>query len=139
MSRSGYTEDYEYWALIRYRGAVASALRGFRGQCFLQELRAALDTLPDQRLIAGDLQDEYDASLVCAIGAVGKRRGIDMSAIDPHYPSQVAEAFGIAESMAREIAYENDECLFPRSETPEERFSRMRDWVGKQLDEKVGS
>jgi hypothetical protein len=37
MSRSGYSDDYgddEPWQLIMWRGAVASAFRGRRGQPF---------------------------------------------------------------------------------------------------------
>jgi hypothetical protein len=37
MSRSGYSDDLENWSLIRWRGAVASAIRGRRGQAFLRE------------------------------------------------------------------------------------------------------
>lgn len=32
MSRCGYSDDYDQWALIRWRGAVESAIRGKRGQ-----------------------------------------------------------------------------------------------------------
>lgn len=35
MSRSGYTDDCDGWQLIMYRGAVASAIRGARGQRLL--------------------------------------------------------------------------------------------------------
>lgn len=128
MSRSGYSDDIEMWDLIRYRGAVKSAIRGFRGQCFLQEMRAALDALPARRLISDTLQDAYDDGAVCALGALGKRRGINMEGLDPHCPESVAHVFGIAEALAREIVYENDDGVY-RRESPEERFSRMRAWV----------
>ena len=45
MSRSGYSDDCDTWPLICWRGAVASALRGRRGQQFLIELRDALDAI----------------------------------------------------------------------------------------------
>jgi len=38
MSRSGYSDDCDVWALIRWRGAVKSAIRGARGQAMLREL-----------------------------------------------------------------------------------------------------
>ena len=57
MSRSGYSDDCDTWPLICWRGAVASALRGKRGQQFLIELRDALDAMPEKRLIAEQLQD----------------------------------------------------------------------------------
>lgn len=57
MSRSGYSEDYDgdHWDLIRWRGAVASSIRGKRGQAFLREALAALDAMPEKKLITGDL------------------------------------------------------------------------------------
>jgi len=129
MSRSGYTEDCdENWSWIQYRGAVASAIRGSRGQHFLYEMLHALAALPEPKLIRDEL--ECDGA-VCAIGAVGKARGIDMSKLDPHDADQVAGAFGIAPALAREIVYENDE--FKRSDTPEQRFIRMREWVESHL------
>jgi hypothetical protein len=46
MSRSGYDESCDdNWGLICWRGAVASALRGRRGQAFLRELVDALDAV----------------------------------------------------------------------------------------------
>lgn len=61
MSRSGYTEDCDGWDLIRWRGAVASAIRGKRGQAFLREALAALDAMPEKQLISHDLVAfEYD-------------------------------------------------------------------------------
>ena len=126
MSRSGYIDDMDnHWQLIRWRGAVASAIRGKRGQAFLKEMLAALDALPEKRLIADELEDE---GAVCAIGSVGKSRGLDMTGVDPHDPESVAGAFSVSEALAREIVYENDEGSYKR-ETPEQRFDRMRVWV----------
>jgi hypothetical protein len=130
MSRSGYSDDCEGWDLIRWRGAVASAIRGKRGQAFLRELLAALDALPEKRLIANTLEEE---GAYCAIGSVGRLRGVDMSGVDPEYREQVAQTFGVAEALAAEIMYENDEGGHWK-ETPEERFQRMRAWVVKQLN-----
>ena len=55
MSRSGYHDGIDQWDLIRWRGAVASAIRGKRGQAFLREMLDALDALPEPKLIAHDL------------------------------------------------------------------------------------
>jgi hypothetical protein len=161
MSRSGYTEDCEdQWQLIRWRGAVRSAIRGKRGQAFLRELLAALDAMPEKRLIAGDLVFEGQPEFprphpeediivggdqlvtghgevvmigeVCALGCLGKARGLDMSNIDPEDPYQVAPAFDISEALAREVVYINDEGgWYP--ETPELRFQRVRKWVDAQI------
>lgn len=134
MSRSGYDEEgyCDGWDLIRWRGAVASALRGKRGQSFLKEMLAALDALPEQKLIREELA-KGDA--VCAIGAVGKARGIDMSEIDPEDRDSVGHAFGISPAMAAEIVYMNDDWWHARNESPEERFARMRGWVAGQIIE----
>lgn len=132
MSRSGYRDgsDIEQWDLIRWRGAVASAIRGKRGQAFLQEMRSAMDALPEKALIAEELQTADGA--VCAIGSVGKARGLDMSGLDPEDYSSVAAAFGINEKLAQEIVWLNDEAGSHR-ETPEERFLRIRRWVEKNI------
>lgn len=132
MSRSGYNDDWDFdsWSYIRACGALASAKRGRRGQLFFLELLAALDALPEQRLIANELEVQDGA--VCAIGAVGKRRGVDMSKLDPEDAETVAGTFGIAECLARDIVYMNDEHG-PDKETPEQRFQRMRQWVVNQI------
>lgn len=131
MSRSGYSDDLEQWSLIRWRGAVASAIRGRRGQAFLREMLESFDALPDKSLTANELQIDGE---VCAMGAVGLKRGIDMSKIDPYDRDQVAEVFGISPAMASEIANENDEGTWQyRTETPQQRWERMREWVVKNL------
>lgn len=146
MSRSGYG-DYDCdseWSLIMWRGAVKSALRGKRGKAFLIEMLTALDALPVKRLVANELVETewqsishwglYEYESVCALGAVGKKRGVDMRKIDPEDSSTVAGTFDIADAMAREIVWVNDEgdSLY-RRETPEQRFVRVRKWVTKQI------
>lgn len=132
MSRSGYTDDCDsQWELIRWRGAVASALRGKRGQVFLREMLAALDALPEKKLIRNDLERE---GAVCAIGSVGKARGIDMSKIDPDDRETVAATFGLVGALAYEVMYVNDDDG-PYNETPEARYARVRRWAESQLIE----
>lgn len=131
MSRSGYSDEWNDWASICWRGAVESAIRGRRGQAFLKEMLAALDALPEKRLIAHDLECNGE---VCAIGAVGKARGIDMKPLDPEDYGRVADTFGVARAMAQEIVYMNDERVAQyKAETPEQRFDRMRAWVVAQI------
>ena len=126
MTRSGYSDDPDSnWAIIIWRGAVASALKGKRGQAFLKEMLAAFDALETKRLVANELQQEGE---VCALGAVGLRRGLDMERLDPEDYDTVASTFAIAGAMAREIMYENDESGV-YNETPEQRYMRMRRWV----------
>jgi hypothetical protein len=145
MSRSGYSEDNAPWDLIKWRGQVASALRGKRGQAFLREMLVAMDAMPEKRLIAHDLVKDGE---VCAIGSVAVARGIDISNLDPEDGEAIGSAFGIAHQLAQEIVYLNDECSGHhvvevivngqsrrqwREDTPEERWQRMRQWVAEQL------
>lgn len=127
MSRSGYSDDYEDNSAYLYRGAVNSAINGRRGQAFLRDLLAALDALPEKRLIEGELECQDG---VCALGALGKARGVNMTGLDPEDADRVATTFGIASALAREIVYENDEGgHYWNQETPEARFARVREWV----------
>lgn len=138
MSRSGYDDDYgsdDQWALIMWRGAVASATKGKRGQALLREMRDALDAMPVKALVADDLVTP--AGEVCALGAVAVRRGMTvvdakgMQVLDPEDREAVAKAFGIAEALAAEIAYMNDDGLY--CATNAERWTRMRKWVEEQI------
>lgn len=130
MSRSGYSDDYsmENWSHIRWRGQVASAIRGKRGQAFLRELIDTLDAMPEKKLIANHLQDGEN---VCAIGSVGKRRGVDMTALDPHDYDTIAGTFGIAHQLVQEIEWMNDEAFY--GHTPEARWKFMRNWAEDNL------
>ena len=69
---------------------------------------------------------------VCLLGAVGQARGMDMTDLDPEDMDSVAPAFGVADAMAREIVYWNDEGG-NRDETPEQRWTRMRRWIEAQI------
>lgn len=135
MSRSNYSEDWEGdgTPLEFYRNAVGRAMNGRRGQAFFREMLAALDAMPVKRLIDCDLERE-DGS-VCAIGAVGKARGIDMTGLDPEDAENVGAIFKIAPAMVREIVFFNDDEFTYQvpDETPERRWQRMRDWVAKQI------
>ena len=130
MSRSGYSDCCDdQWGLIRWRGAVASAIRGKRGQAFLREALAALDALPEPELVAGDLRRD---GAVCTLGAVGVARGTPMETVDPDDHEAVAALFGLPHAMACEIMWMNDEAEW-RQETPRGRWERMRRWIVQNL------
>ena len=129
MSRAGYSDDLDNWAMIKWRGQVASAIRGKRGQKFLSDLYAALEAFSEKRLIKNDLRNEKGE--VCALGVLGVARGIDLTDIDPEEPVQVASVFDIAEQLAREVVFMNDE--WHNNETPEQRYERMKTWVAAQI------
>lgn len=131
MSRSGYVDDYDDDGLNLYRAAVEQAIKGKRGQAFLREMAAALDAMPEKVLIADSIVNTDGRA--CAIGVVALARRMDVSDLgDGSDQGDVAARFGIARSMAAEIAYENDECGRP-AETPTERWTRMRKWVNEHL------
>lgn len=129
MSRSGYSDDYDDGrSLAMYRGQVASAIRGKRGQAFLRELLDALNAMPQKRLIAY----EFWNGEACALGVVAMRRGnIDPISIETDEYDRLAELFGIARQLVQEIEFENDEVLFRA--TPEQRWQHMHDWATRNL------
>lgn len=133
MSRSGYHDDCDDdGTLWLYRQAVANAMKGKRGQQLMRDLVSALDAMPVKRLISGQLEEGGE---VCALGSVGKLRGIPMEPFDPYEPleyDELAKAFDVAPSLAREVMYENDEGAW-KMETPEQRFERVRQWAVENL------
>ena len=159
MSRSGYSyECDDQWAHIRWRGAVASALRGKRGQAFLREILAALDAMPEKRLIGSRFEADGDC---CTLGAVCRARGVDTSGLTPddYDPDdvsvEIAEMLGIPRALAAEIMWENDEAIsdtrwvYPPTPEPSElavfgghvsdaaerRWQHMRNWVAMRIIE----
>lgn len=131
MSRSGYNEDCDNdWSLIRWRGQVASAIRGKRGQAFLRELVEALDAMPEKRLIKNELR-EPETGEVCALGAIGAKRGIALEELDPEDYDTIAAKFGVAHQLVQEIEWVNDDECWARS--PEDRWQQMRAWAIENL------
>jgi hypothetical protein len=140
MSRHGYVEFDGDDPLQegRWRGAVLSALRGKRGQSFFKEMLQALDEMPIKALAARSFTRGGE---ICALGSVAVKRGIDVSDFeagegedswdDEIDHDALAEVFGIAPVMAREIMYENDEGAY--NETPEHRWKRVRAWVVRNI------
>lgn len=133
MSRSGYSDDCENIGL--WRGTVASAMRSKRGQRLLRDFVTALDAMPEKRLGRGALTDHEGCA--CSLGVVAQHRGIDFSDFDAgtddygyaYQEHSFSDRFDIANAMAREIMWMNDEYTYGRSETPEARWSRMRAWA----------
>lgn len=160
MSRSGYDYDGDcesnYYLL--YPSIVRRATNGKRGQDFFKSLRDALEALPEKRLVPDELQTVTGA--VCALGALGRARGIELSKLDPEDVDEVAAAFDVAATLVREVTHTNDDefrqhgkriPLYwvqeerphwlnaePRvyvPESPEERYKRVLDWVCSQITE----
>ena len=106
MSRSGYSDDCENLGL--WRGAVAKAINGKRGQAFLKEALAALDAMPVKELVSNELEAEGQ---FCTLGVVGRARKLDLSKIDTYDYGQLSGTFNIAQCLAQEIMYINDESV----------------------------
>jgi hypothetical protein len=117
--------------MIRWRGQVASALRGKRGQKLLIDLYKALDAMPTKELIADELETADGA--VCALGALGKARGLSMKEVDVEDYERVAKMFEVPPQLAQEIVFLNDEAYSYAHETPAQRYERMKQWVLEQI------
>lgn len=138
MSRSGYSTDLENWALIRWRGQVASAIRGKRGQRFLRELRDALDALDPKELVAGEFIREDGA--VCALGAVARAQGIapnisvDMYDWDECDNRSLAVDLDIAYQLVCEVEFCNDDAPYRHAEDAAAvRWKYVRAWVEAEI------
>jgi hypothetical protein len=141
VSRSGYAEADDSESVGLWRGAVARAINGKRGQAMLGELLLALDAMPKKELGADSLVTAQGDC--CTLGALGAERGLDLMALDPEDADAVAHAFGVAPALVREIVYMNDEyedgwkCRggrwFVEPETAQQRWVRMRAWVVENL------
>lgn len=136
MSRHGYHDDLDQQDLAMWRGRVASAIRGKRGQKMLRELRDALDSMPEKRLVGRQLQTKQGDC--CALGRLAQTKGIDYTEYESDDEDDLSElnpdmavAFDVAECLIQEVEYENDEGGW--RETPEQRWERMRRWVERQI------
>lgn len=110
-------------------GTVTRAIRGRRGQKLLRDLLAALDAMPEKRLIEDALAEDGE---YCALGVVGAARGLKMDRVDPENSGKVAKLFDISDALARQIVFINDEDG-PPFESPEQRWKRVRAWVARWI------
>src|SRR5690348_16978662 len=131
MSRSGYTDDCEGGSLACWRGVIASATRGKRGQRFFRDLLTALDAMPVKRLVAGEL--ETDEGEVCALGSLAKAKGATLELDDTYDWDKLGATFDIAYQLACEVMFVNDEAGPYRGETDEQRWARVRMWTARQI------
>jgi hypothetical protein len=128
MSRSGYSDDLDPLALGRWRAQVKHATEGKRGQKFFRDLVAALDAMPEKKLTKSALETKDGA--VCALGALGRARGVELPELDTYDHDALAEAFNIASQLAAETMYENDER---HCRSDEDRWVSVRDWAARQI------
>jgi hypothetical protein len=138
VSRISYCDEEDYPGQFGlWQGNCERSLRGKRGQEELRELRAALLSLPEKRLIHGVLESEDGE--VCAIAAYGKRKGLDLSKFDLDYDSdEVGIAGGMPKLVAWKVVEMNDEELH-KGYTPEQRYEKMLAWIESKLEAPKGT
>lgn len=141
MSRHGYSDGWDHgcWSTIRWRGMVASAIRGARGQVMLRDLAVALDAMEKKELTTGAVVQPDGCC--CALGALLQQREVPYldKLVEAHddqdvladWNADIADDLDVAEPLVLEIAYTNDEHWLP--ETPAERWVRMRQWVAARV------
>jgi hypothetical protein len=112
-----------------WRGVIASASRGKRGQAFFRALVEALDGMPEKRLVEGELENEEGS--VCALGCLGKARGLNIGSVDTEDWARLGELFDIAPQLAQEVMFVNDGSW--HRATPEERWLTVRTWAARQI------
>jgi len=130
MSRSGYSYELDPLELGRWRGRVASAIRGARGQQFLRDTLAALDAMKDKRLIAEELRENDE---VCTLGAVLVARGADPDKLDPEDHEAIGSVLNVSACLVREIEDLNDEHA---PSDPGGRWSYMRNRIAELIQVK---
>lgn len=125
--------------------ALMRSVSGRKGQTALRDLRDALLSLPEKRLIAGRLADE--TGCVCTLGALALKRRVDggesredvLASLAEMIPEglydeyeadmqtvHVGERAGVTRTMIADLAYRNDELF---RETPEHRYERILRYV----------
>ena len=141
----------EQWAWIRFRGQVASAIRGRRGQATLKQAAEAMERLPRRQLITGEL---CDGTGVCVVGAViyddfkskglspkaawNKLRGLSRKIGRDAYEIEeyAVKELGFTRALANEVQFENDEGagfgLDPRAS-----YSGMLGWLRRMTSDRV--
>jgi hypothetical protein len=138
MSRHGYSDDCDYndGSAARWLGVIRSASRGKRGQAFFRQLLAALDAMPEKRLVKGELEENGE---YCALGVLAKAKGAEVKGIDTYDHDGLGKLFDISWQLACEVMYINDEAdkrtgfrIVP-VETPEERWATVRAWVARRI------
>lgn len=139
MSRSGYIDacESEQAKYAMWRGQVTSAMRGRRGQRLLRALAASLDAMTDKALVASEEGEIVtEAGDCCTIGSLALAEGWpDAKEVDSTDYQRLASRLDVAECLVREIEHLNDD--WSRSETPAERWTRIREWVGRAIGEEV--
>lgn len=88
--------------------------------------------MPEKRLIAHYLLKDGE---VCALGAVGHKRGVDLEKLDPEDHATLSDVFNIAYQLVQEVEFLNDDdYYYSDPTTPEKRWERMRKWAASKIN-----
>jgi hypothetical protein len=146
-------DDYlGYAEQCLWEQAQWNALHSKRGRSVLEELEAALLAMPEHRLAEGSIVTAE--GLTCALGELavyrqvksGEDRPTALETLWEEYPGDeiaadgeedsytedLGRGLGLTNALTVQVAYINDELW---ATTPEERWTRMLDWVRNALDE----
>ena len=129
MSRCGYIDDIDQRGLAMWRGRVASAIRGKRGQAMLRKLRDAMDAIPDKWLTRCVLMEKDGTP--CALGLALRSAGIadtELIGMEGDDHEWIAERLNVASCLVQELEYLNDDFMWVE-ESDEARWRRMRKLV----------
>ena len=85
--------------------------------------------MPEKRLIANELRQD---GAVCALGAIGSRRGLPLETFDPYDYDTLSGAFGVARQLIQEIEWVNDESS-SRINPEGKRWASVRAWAVHNL------
>lgn len=117
MSRFHENDDFDSNYCYLWDSRVRQTIKGKRGQKMLREFIDALLELPSRRLIAGNIVKNGE---VCAVGALAKKRGVDLEpwddgTADDDTTARLGVAMGLTYTLAFEMGFLNDVEYAPPS------------------------
>ena len=140
MSR--YSDFYNYptqSATNLWRANVNRSIFGRRGQQGLRELKEALESLSQKRLISNKVFDGSDVDVIGALAIYEEvKSGTDYSDAAQFLPKTktkledvalIGQEYGLPYIVAWELAYRNDETYANLS--PENRYQEILSWVNR--------
>jgi hypothetical protein len=142
MSRSGYSEDYDYDSGGAppefYWQALDNAMRGKRGQALLRDIAAGMDAMEHKVLVKGFLRD---GGAFCMVGVATNVRNVNLEDIPDgelfeqdagYWITKLARRLNVAQCVIASLIWQNDEFGAP-NESPAGRWRRIRSWIDVEI------
>ncbi len=142
----------KHWWRIDLERALASG----RGQRILKDIERCLLTMPERKLIAGEIvryDDESGDGAVCAVGAYalwikvqgGTERQAALADLNQRWGGQADEwdtqelgrSVGLARTVAHQLGWVNDMWL--QDQTDEARWESVLGWVRSKIETEAAS